>query len=137
MMKPIKIRQVDPKDHVIYWNRAEDFYQAMVIGKEQRLWNAVGLLAIHCTISLSDALLVRVLRLRSIGDDHKQVLDLLTRVKIKGIEEQVANARRIIAKKNAIEYENRNFREKEAEEIFKQAGRFHQGVTTILNKLTG
>ena len=41
------------------------------------------------------------------------------------IKEQVSNYRRIIAKKYAVSYENRDFRQKEALEVLKQVERFY------------
>jgi len=42
--------------------------------------------------------------------------------------------RRIIAKKNVVAYENREFRESEASDIFKQTERFYRWAFEYLNK---
>ena len=63
-----------------------------------------------------------------------QAIELLSRSPIDGIEKQTGTVRRIIAKKNVIVYENREFRESDASDIFKQAERFYKWAVEYLNK---
>lgn len=134
MMKQLKTRVVDQGEYVVYWNKAEEFYETMQHAFKNRMWAAVGLNAVHCVISSCDALLVKSQGLRSSGEDHMQTVDLLARVPVAGVEKQVASVRRIIAKKNAIAYDNREFRESDATEIFKQAERFYLWAFEYLNR---
>lgn len=134
MMKQLKMRAVDQREYVVYWNKAEEFYETMQHAFKNRMWTAVGLNAVHCVISSCDALLVKSQGLRSSGEDHMQAVELLARVQVAGVEKQVASVRRIIAKKNAIAYDNREFRESDASDIFKQAERFYQWAFEYLNK---
>ncbi len=134
MIKYLKTRAVDQGQYTIYWNKAEEFYEMMQHAFKNRMWTAVGLNAVHCVISSCDALSVKFQGLRSSGEDHMQTVDLLTRIPVAGVEKQVASIRRIIAKKNAIAYDNREFRESDAAEIFKQVERFYQWVFEYLNK---
>ncbi|MFH1593482.1 MAG: hypothetical protein ABID09_02155 [Candidatus Omnitrophota bacterium] len=56
------------------------------------------------------------------------VVDILTSTvasKIKDITQKSQTARRVIAKKNLIEYENRDFTKSEALDMIKQVQRFH------------
>jgi hypothetical protein len=99
-----------------------------------RMWTAVGLNAVHCVISSCDALLVKSQGIRAAGDDHMQAIELLGRSPIGGIEKQTVTVRRIIAKKNVIAYENREFRERDASDIFKQAERFYRWAFEYLNR---
>lgn len=94
-------------------------------------WNAVGLNGVHCTISLIDAILVRHVGIRSAEEDHMAVVDLLTSAageKIKEITQKSQTARRVIAKKNLIEYDNRDFTKSEALDMIKQVQRFYELV---------
>ena len=135
MIKKTKIRQVDKGDYVIYLNKAEEFYETMHQAYKKRMWTAVGLNAVHCAISSCDAILVYSKGLRSSGENHMQVLDLLTQTPtISGISKQVSSVRRIIAKKNVIAYENREFRQSDATDILKQAERFYTWAFSYLNK---
>lgn len=133
-MKHLKTRSVDQSEYVVYWNKAEEFYETMQHAHKHRMWTAVGLNAVHCVISSCDALLVKSQGLRSSGEDHMQTVELLARMPVAGVEKQVASVRRIIAKKNAIAYDNREFREGDATDIFKQAERFYLWAFEYLNK---
>ena len=134
MMKPIKTRAVEQSDYIIYWNKAEEFFDSMQHAYKNRMWTSVGLNAVHCAISSCDAILVKSQGIRSSGEDHMQALELLSRAPVEGIEKQIATVRRIIAKKNVIAYENREFRESDASDIFKQAERFYRWTFDNLNK---
>ena len=134
MMKHLKVRSVDKNEYVLYWNKAEEFYETMQLAHKNRMWTSVGLNAIHCVISSLDALLVKSQGIRSAGEDHVQAVGLLAHAPIDGIEKQTAVVRRIIAKKNVIAYESREFREGEATDIFKQVERFYRWTFEYLNK---
>ena len=134
MMKHLKTRAVDQSEYVVYWNKAEEFYDTAQHAYKNRMWTAVGLNAVHCVISSCDAVLVKSQGIRAAGEDHMQAVDLLARSPIDGIEKQAATMRRIIAKKNVITYESREFRESEASDIFKQTERFYRWAFEYLNK---
>jgi len=51
--------------------------------------------------------------------------DLLLRLPKEIVQDEVATFKRILAKKNVIAYENREFRQQEALEILKLAERFY------------
>jgi len=134
MMKHLKTRAVDQSEYTVYWNKAEEFYDTMRHAYKNRMWTSVGLNAVHCVISSCDALLVKSQGIRAAGDDHLQAVELFGRSPIDGIEKQTVTVRRIIAKKNVIAYENREFRESDASDIFKQAERFYKWAVEYLNK---
>jgi len=122
--KRLKTQTVEKNDYKIYLKKAEDFYNIMHKAQDLENWTAAGLNAVHCAISCCDALLVFHLGLRSIGEDHMQVADLLLRLP-QQITGEVATFKRIVAKKNVIAYENREFRQTDALEIVKLTDRFY------------
>jgi HEPN domain-containing protein len=134
MMKHLKTRAVDQSEYTVYWNKAEEFYDTMQHAHKNRMWTSVGLNAVHCVISSCDALLVKSQGIRAAGEDHIQAVELLARSAIDGVEKQAATVRRIIVKKNVIAYENREFREGDASDIFKQTERFYKWAFEYLNK---
>ena len=134
MMKHLKTRAVSQSEYTIYWNKAEEFCDSMQHAYKNRMWTSVGLNAVHCVISSCDALLVKSQGIRAAGDDHLQSVELLGRSPIEGIEKQTTTVRRIIAKKNVIAYENREFRQSEASDIFNQAERFYKWAFEYLNQ---
>jgi len=122
--RSLKTRDVPKSQYVVYFDRAKDFYASMLEAREAGRWSTVGLTAVHCAIALCDALMVYYQGQRSVGEDHLNAVELVSRVPVRGIDSQAANLRRIIAKKNAVAYEDREFRQGEAADICRQAERF-------------
>jgi len=123
-----KTKTVDESDYIVYLKKAKEFYQTMYQAEKAENWNAAGLNGVHCVISLLDTILVKYAGVRSTGDDHMVVVDVLTSAvanKIKDITQKSETARRVIAKKNLIEYENRDFIKREALDMIKQVQRFY------------
>jgi len=130
--KKLKTRTVEKGDYKIYINKAKDFYDTMLKAREAGKWTAVGLNAVHCAISCCDAMLVFHLGIRSTGEDHTQVVDLLSRLPQEGLNSEISAFKRIIAKKNLIAYENREFHQTEAIDILKLSERFYNWVLSNL-----
>jgi hypothetical protein len=124
--KTIKTQSEEKHRYSVHLDKARQFYDTMREAQASGRWAAVGLNAVHCAISVNDALTVFFLQERSAGEDHLLAAELLSRVPLDDVDSQKTNFRRIIAKKNAIAYEGRHFRQKEAEDISKQAERFYQ-----------
>jgi len=124
-----KTKSVERSEYTIYLKKAKEFYQTMYQAEKAENWNAVGLNGVHATISLIDAILVRHSGIRSSEEDHMVVVDLLASSagnKIKDIAQKSQTAKRIIAKKNTVAYENRAFIKSEALDMIKQVERFYQ-----------
>ena len=130
--KKLKTKTVEKSDYKIYLKKAKDFYDTMLEARDAEKWTAVGLNAVHCAISCCDAMLVFHLGIRSIGEDHMQVADLLTRLPQKEVSSEITTLKRIIAKKNLIAYENREFHQSEAIDILKPTERFYNWVLSNL-----
>jgi len=129
--KQYKTKTISQSDYIVYLKKAKEFYQTMYQAEKAENWNAVGLNGVHCVISLIDAILVKHGGIRSTANDHMIVVDLLTSTmanKIRDITQKSQTARRIIAKKNLIEYENRDFNKSEALDMIKQVQRFYDWV---------
>lgn len=130
--KKLKTKTVEKGNYKIYLDKAKDFYDTMLKARDSEKWTAVGLNAVHCAISSCDAMLVFHLGIRSVGEDHMQVADLLSRVPREDIRDEITTLKRIIAKKNVIAYENREFRQTEAVEILKLTERFYSWILSNL-----
>jgi hypothetical protein len=129
--KQIKTRVVEKADYWIYLKKGKEFYHTMFQAEKAENWNAVGLNGVHCVISLIDALLVKYSGIRSTGKDHMAAVDLLTSAiaaKLKGSEQKSRLARRVIAKKNLVEYENRDFSQNESLDLISRVQRFHDWI---------
>jgi len=124
-----KTRDISESRYHIYLRKAKEFYQTMYSAEKSENWNAVGLNGVHCVISLIDALLVRYSGIRSVSESHMAVIDLLTfsaTSKLKDVRQKSQLARRVIAKKNVVAYENRNFLKNEALDLIKRVERFYR-----------
>jgi len=131
--KKIKTERIEKSKYSVFLKKAEDFFDAMHQAYLSNNWNAAGLAAVHCAISSNDALLVYFRSVRSISDKHLDAIELLRSCQeIDGIDDLVSRLRRIIGKKNLIEYEARPFFQTEAEDITKHTERFYNRVKALL-----
>jgi hypothetical protein len=130
--KKAKIRQEEKSAARDYLKKAEDNYTAMVRALNDGNFNAAGTLALQCVISSADAICVYEKGVRSISQDHFDVCDLVSSITLPDAKEKSNILKRIIGKKNLIQYERRNIYRAEADEIVKAATRFHQWVSQCI-----
>lgn len=130
--KKIKTVVVERSDYKIFLKKAADLYDIMLKAHDSENWMAIGLNAVHCAISCSDAMLTFHLGIRSSGEDHMQAADLLTRLPASIQDKETSTFKKIVAKKNLIAYENREFRRQEALDILKLTERFYRWTTSKL-----
>jgi hypothetical protein len=127
-----KTQAVEKSEYKIFLKKAKDFHDIMITARDTGNWTATGLNAVHCAISCCDAMLVFHLGIRSIGEDHMEAVDLLSRIPKEIAAGEIATFKRIVAKKNLIAYENREFRQAEALDIVKMTEKFYEWVTISL-----
>jgi len=133
--KKVKTIHVEKNDYKIFLKKARDFHDIMLKARDSEKWIAVGLNAVHCAISCCDAMLTFHLGIKSAGENHMQAVDLFARLP-KAVEDgQASTFKRIIAKKNLIAYDNREFRQTEAIDVLKLAERFYRWTTSKLPPL--
>lgn len=130
--KQIKIRQEEKSAALDYLKKAEDNHSQMHIALENDNFNAASTLAIQCVISSADAICVFEKGIRSLSQDHFDVCDLVRSISLPDSKDKSNILKRIIAKKNLIQYERRSIRQSEAKEIVKSANRFYQWVVSSL-----
>lgn len=123
-MSERKTRKVSKRDAHAYISKAEQFLRTMEKAAEAGDWDAVGLNAVHSVISAADALTAFRAGFRSAEQDHKMLADVLEDVVGEGASKSVRHLKTVLAKKNAIEYEQRSLTPKEAADIAEQARRF-------------
>ncbi|MCL4490101.1 MAG: hypothetical protein M1570_18510 [Chloroflexi bacterium] len=134
-MAPKKIlsRATAKDKYRIYLGKAKDFNRAMQRSLEEGNWTSVGLEAVHCAISATDALLVYAGGIRCISEDHADAAYLLIQT-LHSAEatKNSAHFLRIIEAKNIVEYEDRRFTPKEAQEVAKHLERYFAWVRSYL-----
>ena len=126
--KKLKIRQEEKTAAGDYLKKAEDNLKAMLTALKDGNFNAAGTLALQCAISSADAICVYEKGVRSISQDHFDVCDLVISITLPDAKEKANILKRIIGKKNLIQYERRNIFQSEAEGIAKAVTRFYQWV---------
>ena len=66
--------------------KAEQFFKAMNLSYDNKIWNASVVNAIHCSISCADALTIFYLGFRYTGTKHHEVVQLLQRLELNKAE---------------------------------------------------
>ena len=128
--KKLKVKEEDRSAARDYLKKAEDNHSQMIDALRSGNWNAAGTLALQCVISSADAVCVYEKGVRSISQDHFDVCDLVGSIALSDAKEKAGLLKRVIGKKNLIQYERRNMYQGEADEIVKAASRFHQWVVS-------
>ncbi|MDO8804905.1 MAG: hypothetical protein Q7R35_10765 [Elusimicrobiota bacterium] len=131
--KEIRLTKVSRERHTFYWDKAMEFFEAMVDASQKKNWNATGLAGVHSCISATDALLVKHAGVRSSSDSHQDVIGLL-RAKINDpdIAKQAQRLGEILGQKNLIEYVDKSFPEKNALVLKISVERYIEWVRKIL-----
>jgi hypothetical protein len=125
--------EVLPKSrHAVFIARAQEFAQQMDQAADDQAWNSVGLLGVHCVISACDALTVQHAGQRWSGQDHAGVIGVVGSLHLPRSDTVLRQISNVLDKKNRVEYEAREFTEKEAEEVHQNATRVLMWVTTQL-----
>jgi HEPN domain-containing protein len=131
----IDFKQIDKSKYTIYLKKAGDFFRAMIRDYEDKNWHSTGLTAVHCAVSVTDALLAKFAGIRSSSKDHMDSARLLTdKVKGKDADKYSEILAKILALKNRVEYEDRLLTEKETEELFKRTERYYGWAKSIIGE---
>lgn len=125
--------EVLPKTrYTVYIGRAKEFARQMDRAALDRAWSSVGLLGVHCVISACDALTVQRAGQRWSGQDHAGVHGVLSSLKLPKAESVLRQLSNVLDQNNRVEYEAREFTEREAEGIRRDASRI---LSWILSQL--
>lgn len=131
--KKVRYSEVEKTVHVIFLEKAASFYRAMSASYRDENWYSVGLEAVHCAISATDVLLAKKCGIKSTGKDHMDVIRLMQDKLGNMAKDQTATLSRIINMKNQVEYQDRIFTRKEAEEILARTSRYYGWVKEIIS----
>ena len=119
-----------------YAKVADNFYSGADLAREFEYWNAAGLLIIHAAIAYTDAITIKVGGVKSQGEDHMEVVDLLRRVVELGEAGQraVNHLARMIEQKNIVSYSGEIYTKTEIEKLWKQLERYREWAISILGR---
>jgi HEPN domain-containing protein len=127
----VRTRKEDRSAAIDYFNKAEDNHKAMLSAFAAKHHNAAGTLALQCAVSSADALCVYFKGLRSVSQDDLDICELVGSIPLPEAAAQAALLRRVIGKKNLVQYERRNVTAKEAEELAKAASEFYRWACSL------
>lgn len=131
--KSTPFKKIERSKFAVYYKKAKDFYQTMLRAYTEGNWYSVGLEAVHCAISATDALLVYLRGIRSTSKNHLDVVDLLIdQLKTVDTKNYAQNLIKILEMKNLVEYEDRLFTQNEAAEILKRTERYFNWIKNQL-----
>ena len=123
-----KVREEGKSAAGDYLKKASDNYNQMLAAFHASNWNAAATLAVQCAISSADAICVHEKGVRSISQDHLDVCELVATLSLDAAAEKAKQLRKIIARKNMVQYECRNVQKFDADEMTKVTVRFYQWV---------
>jgi HEPN domain-containing protein len=127
-VREMKIKKENKSAAADYLKKAADNYDQMLAAFHAENWNAAATLAVQCAISSADAICVHEKGIRSISQDHLDVCDLVAKLPIEGAEEKSRQLRKIVARKNMVQYECRSVYRSDADEMVKVTARVYQWV---------
>ena len=131
--KKIPFQKIENSRFAVYLKKAKDFYQSMLRAYSDNNWHSVGLEAVHCAISATDALLVYRAGIRCTSQRHLDIVDVLVdQIKTEKSQKNIRTLIKILEMKNLVEYEDRLFTQKEASEILKRTERYFDWVKNQL-----
>ncbi len=129
-----KVREESKSAAGDYLKKAADNYDQMLAAFHASNWNAAATLAVQCAISSADAICVHEKGIRSISQDHLDVCDLVSKLSLNGADEKSKQLRKVIARKNMVQYECRSVYKADADEMVKVTTRFYQWVNEKMGK---
>ncbi len=118
-----------------YFKVAESFYSGANLAKEFEYWNAAGVLIIHAAIAYTDAITIKIGGVKSQGEDHMAVIDLIRQVVILGEDglRAVNHLSRMIEQKNIVSYSGEIYTRPNIEQLWKHLERYKTWTNTILS----
>jgi hypothetical protein len=121
----VKRAKVDRGAARAYILKADEFLASAVAALERSANDAAMLNAIHAAISATDSVTIALAGVRSTDPDHSRAVDLLEEVvgRSSDASGHVKQLRSLISSKNAVEYESRRARSREAGDAVKRARR--------------
>jgi HEPN domain-containing protein len=106
-----------------YLSKAQEFLRNAQRAADDADDSAVGLLAIHAGISACDAITAQLLGVRSAGQSHHEVLNLLSKATFPRKDALIKQLRRLLDEKNVVEYDDSTVSSGDAEEMLEAAKR--------------
>jgi uncharacterized protein (UPF0332 family) len=117
-----KTRKVSPEEWRAYRRKGRVLLEAAEISLEYELYDAAAVLAIHGSILVADAVLIRTAGVKSASDDHRDVIELLG-ARVKNPAPAKRHLGMVLSVKNHVEYTGESASSEEATNLVRSAKR--------------
>ena len=134
MAREKKVREESKSAASEYLKKASDNYDQMLKAFHVENWNAAATLAVQCAISSADAICVFDKGVRSVSQDHLDLCDLVAQLPREEAQDKAKQLRKIIARKNMVQYECRSMHRSDADDMVKVTVRVYQWVSECISK---
>lgn len=135
MVKRLSTRIYDAIRYKDFVNVALNFAEAAEVAYEFEYYNAAGVLYIHSSIALADAITIKLSGKKCKGENHYEVIHLLEEViPQKNIDKKaINNFKSLIDHKNLISYSGSVYNKNDLIKIRKSFSRFKEWAERVLN----
>jgi len=126
MVKSFKKITVNKTKIADYIYVAKNFFSGAEVAAEYEYWNAAGVLIVHSAIAYADAVSIKYGGVKSKGDDHQNVVNLIDSLVANSEEKKKAliHLSKIITHKNIVSYSGNIYGKKDIEKLWKYLERF-------------
>ena len=134
MAKKLIRKTVDRNQWRQYFNVAEENYLGAMTNYDFELWTSAGILFVHSAIAYTDSLTIKAGSVKSSGEDHMQVVELVKQVISISRADNIALNRliKILIEKSKVAYGGKIYSKKQVDSIKKNLKRYR---TWIVNKI--
>ena len=117
-----------------YKSVAENFYEGAKVAADYEYWNAAGVLIVHSAIAYGDAVTIKLGGVKSKGDNHQALVNLLNSIIPISSDKNKAllQLSKIIDHKNAVSYSGDIYTQADIDQLWKYVNRFRSWVEKIL-----
>lgn len=134
MTRGTQIITVDKAMCSNYKTVADNFYKGAEVASAYEYWNAAGVLLVHSAIAYADALTIKFGGVKSKGEDHQEIVNLLNA--ILSARDLKRNAllqlQKIIAHKNSVSYNGDIYNKRDIDLLQKLSDRFKDWAEELL-----
>lgn len=134
MVKKYKTSQTERNKYLDYKAVAVNFQDGAKVASEFEYWNAAGVLIVHSAIAFGDAITIKFGKVKSRGEDHQNLVNLINALVAETNEKRNAliNLSKIIDHKNLVSYGGDVYTRKDIDKLWKYLTRFISWVKPLL-----
>lgn len=134
MVKKYKTTKTESTKYLDYKTVALNFFEGAKVASEFEYWNAAGVLIVHSAIAYGDAITIKFGKVKSRGEDHQNIVNLINSLIAESDEKKNAliNLSKIIDHKNLVSYSGNIFTGKDITRLWKYLLRFKSWADSLL-----